>query len=73
MSSNITSFFSSFTSTAHADAEEETPIEEASVQEEEEKPDPEDACVFNFGHNECYLFSLSPVATYGSGRMQAIV
>ena len=46
MSSNIASFFSLFTSTAHADAEEKTPIEEASVQEEEEAPEPEDACIF---------------------------
>ena len=47
MSSNIASFFSLFTSTAHADAEEKTPIEEASVQEEEEEPEPEDACIFH--------------------------
>ncbi len=59
MSSNIASFFSSFMSTAHADAEEKASTEEASVQEEEEEePEPEDARLFNVGHKG--LLYLSP-------------
>ena len=39
--SSISSFFSSFLSTAHADSQEETPVEEVAAEEAEEA-EPED-------------------------------